>query len=125
MADWIDAAFVAVHADVVGVDSASVPLVNAVAAAAAYVQDARADLGWSVEGFVPSAAVKLGTAMLAWRLYQRKDAPLGVVTTSSGDPAQILYEDPDISRLLGIGSQSRRFVFGAPTRAVLDGYQTT
>ena len=115
MAPWIDAAYVAAHADIDGVDSTSAPLVNATAAAVAYVQEARPDLGWAAEGYAPSAAIKLGTAMLAWRLYQRKDAPLGVVTSATGDPATLLYEDPDIARLLSIGAHSTRFVFGGPT----------
>ncbi|WP_375425988.1 hypothetical protein [uncultured Friedmanniella sp.] len=123
MVSWIDAAFVAAHADVDGVSATDVPLVNATAAASAYVEEARSDLDWSGEGFVPSPAVKLGTAMLAWRLYQRKDAPLGIITSPTGDPLSILFEDPDIARLLGVGSQSGRFVFGAPTQ--LDGYRTT
>lgn len=115
MADWIDAAFVAAHADVKGVDPTGAALVNATAAAAAYVQDARPDLGWAVEGFAPSAAVKLGAAMLAWRLYQRRSAPLGVATSNTGEPVEILRTDPDIERLLGVGSAGR-FVFGAPAR---------
>lgn len=115
MADWIDAGYVAAHADVRGVDADSTPLANAVAAAAAYVEGARPDLDWTDDDFAPSPAIKLGTAMLAWRLYQRRAAPLGVTTSSTGEPVEILRDDPDIARLLGIGSQSGRFVFGAPT----------
>ena len=122
-ADWIDAAFVAVHADVAGTSPVGVPLINATAAAAAYVQGrARGDLPWDSGGWSVPADVKLGTAMLAWRLYERRNAPLGITTSSTGDPIEILREDPDIARLLGTGP-SGRFVFGAPTR--LDGYQTT
>ena len=120
---WIDAAYVAAHADVVGASPSEVPLGNATAAAAAYVQRVRADLPWDAAGWSVPADIKLGTAMLAWRLYERRAAPLGIATSSTGDPVEILREDPDIARLLGVGSAAGRFVFGAPSR--VDGYSTT
>lgn len=115
MADWLTPAFVAAHADVSGTPLAGAPLVNVCAAAQAYVRRVRDDLPWAQLGFgwsVP-ADVRLGAAMLAYRLYQRKAAPLGVTTSPSGDPVEILRSDPDIARLLGIEG-SGRFVFGAP-----------
>lgn len=115
MADWLTPAFVAAHADVAGTPLQGAPLVNVTAAAQAYVQRVRDDLPWAQLGFgwnVP-ADVKLGAAMLAFRLFQRKAAPLGVTTSPTGDPVEILRSDPDIARLLGIEG-SGRFVFGAP-----------
>lgn len=60
--------------------------------------------------FVPGADVVLGAALLAYRFYQRRRS-LG------SDPSQTFAslaesEDPDIARLLGVGSHGR-FVFGA------------
>lgn len=119
MADWLSPAFVAAHADVKGTPpstSAGSPLVNVCDAAAAYVERVRDDLPWARLGFgwsVP-ADVRLGSAMLAWRLFQRRAAPLGVTTSPTGDPVEILRNDPDIARLLGVEG-SGRFVFGAPS----------
>lgn len=113
MPGWCTPAGVVAHVDVKGVSASSVPLVNACAAAEAWVEGtARRDLAWTSEGFVPPADVKLGGLMLAWRWYQRRAAPLGVVTGPSGDPVEMLRNDPDIARLLGIGGNGR-FVFGA------------
>lgn len=117
MPGWCTAAGVVAHVDVKGVTASTVALVNACAAAEAWVEGtARRDLPWStpVDGhpYVPPADVKLGAFMLAWRWYQRRAAPLGVVTGPSGDPAEMLRNDPDIARLLGVGG-SGRFVFGA------------
>lgn len=104
MTDWIDATFVADNADVDGAPATSVPLINATAAAVAYVQRVRADLPWNSQGWSAPADVKLGTAMLAWRLYERRNSPLGITTTATGDMVSILRDDPDISRLLGVGA---------------------
>lgn len=117
MADWLTPAFVAAHADVSGTPLGGASLVNVAAAAQAYVERVRSDLPWAQLGWgwsVP-ADVKLGAAMLAFRLYQRRAAPLGVTTNPSGDPVEILRSDPDIARLIGIEG-SGRFVFGAPSR---------
>ena len=115
MADWLTPAFVAAHVDVEGTPLTGPSLANVTAAASAYVQRIRDDLPWSLLGFgwkVPPD-IKLGAAMLAWRLYQRRAAPLGITTSPTGDPVEILRSDPDIARLLGIEG-SGRFVFGAP-----------
>lgn len=58
--------------------------------------------------FTPSDRVRGGAALLAFRLYSRREAPLGVRGIKD-----ILLEDPDIGRMLGIG-RHRRFRFGAP-----------
>lgn len=85
-------------------------------AAAEYVEDLKPDefLGQS---FTPSARTLLGAAMLAHRWYSRRASPLGVAGYAEFGSAGILRYDPDIARLLGIGTESGRFVFGAPTGA--------
>lgn len=117
MPGWCTPTAVVGHVDVKGVSAAAVPLVNACAAAEAWVEGtARRDLPWATlvggQPYVPPADVRLGGLMLAWRWYQRRAAPLGVVTGPSGDPVEMLRNDPDIARLLGIGGNGR-FVFGA------------
>jgi hypothetical protein len=115
MPGWLTAQAVADHAEVKGVTGASVPLTSASAAAETWVEGtARPDLDWSAVGFAVPADVKLGAVMLAWRWYQRRASPLGVVTAPSGDPVSILRNDPDIARLLGVASGSEGpFIFGA------------
>lgn len=81
-----------------------------------YVEDRRADL---VTGDPPAFAatprIVGGAALLAYRLYQRRTAPLGTVATSEAI-GTILRDDPDVARMLGIG-RHRRFRFGAPRPA--------
>lgn len=64
-----------------------------------------------VTEFEPTPAVVLGAAMLAWRTYNRRTTPLGVLGASENGYAGIVREDPDIARYLGIGAAGR-FVFG-------------
>jgi hypothetical protein len=95
-------------------------LLMAANAAAEYVEELRPDLFLDPvppEGplFVPSSRVFLAAAMLAHRWYSRRSSPLGVAGYGELGAAGILRYDPDIARLLGIGSESGRFVFGAPT----------
>lgn len=116
MPGWLTAEAVANHVDVAGTPPTGVSLDNAAAAAEAWVEGtARRDLPWSSgteeAPYVPPADVRLGGLMLAWRLYERRTAPTGVVTTPTGDPAEFLRDDPDIRRLLGVGGS--RFKFGA------------
>lgn len=115
MPGWLTSDSVAAHAEVKGVTGASVPLISAAAAAEAWVEGtARPDLPWATVGYEPAADVYLGALMLAWRWYQRRASPLGVVTAPTGDPVEILRNDPDISRLLGVaGGAEGAFVFGA------------
>lgn len=115
MSGWLTPAAVVAHVQVKGVTSSTVPLVNACAAAEAWVEGtARRDLPWAEVGYQPPADVRLGALMLAWRWYERRTSPLGVVQSASGDPVEMLRNDPDIARLLGVG-RSARFVFGAGT----------
>lgn len=77
-----------------------------------YVEGKRADL---VTGdpavFTPTPAVVLGAAMLAYRLYQRRTTPLGILGATEDGYTGIIREDPDIARLLGVGGAGK-FVFG-------------
>jgi len=70
--------------------------------------------------FQADGAIKLGTAMLAHRWYQRRSSPLGAAQYSELG-ATILRYDPDIAKLLGIGTDGK-FMFGAavPVVEVLD-----
>jgi hypothetical protein len=96
-------------------------LVLAANAAAEYVEELRPELFLPGElpedpaVFTPTHRVKLAAAMLAHRWYSRRSSPLGVAGYGELGSAGILRYDPDIARLLGIGSESGRFVFGAPT----------
>ena len=85
------------------------PSEPALAAAAAYTQTRRPELDYSpdpAEGAnVPTADVVLGTRILAARLDARKGATLGV--QGFGDiVGSIARQDPDVTRLLGIGAHT-------------------
>lgn len=92
-------------------------------AAASYVEGLRTEL-WTpgdpladppVEPvFEPSPTVLLGAAMLAHRWYSRRGSPLGVLGYAELGASGILRYDPDIARLLMLGTEGGRFVFGAP-----------
>jgi hypothetical protein len=72
----------------------------------------------TADEFVPNDAIKLGTAMLAHRWYQRRTTPLGTAQFSEfGGGRSILRYDPDIARLLGIGTEGA-FMFGAAVPVV-------
>lgn len=89
-------------------------------AARDYVESRRPDLvtGDPAE-FAPTPAVVGGAALLAYRLYQRRTTPLGVLGVTDQGVSGILRDDPDISRMLGIGRHRRGRRFGAP-RIVTD-----
>ena len=82
---------------------------GALDAATEWVEDKRADV--FVDGD-PGARVKLGTAMLAHRWYQRRSSPMGTGGYAEFGADATLRHDPDIAKLLGIGTAGR-FVFGA------------
>lgn len=116
MPGWLTATEVAAHADVAGTPAdPGVSLTNACAAAEAFVERVRKDLSWPATGeagdFTPPKDVKLGALMLAWRWYQRRNTPLGMIVSPTGDPIEMLRDDPDIARLIGLGS-SGGFRFG-------------
>lgn len=84
---------------------------GALAAARTVVEGKRSDLkDGSI--FTPNDAIKLGTAMLANRWYERRSSPLGAAQFSEFGAGTILRYDPDIGRLLGIGTEGS-FNFGA------------
>lgn len=102
-------------------------LVLAVAAVNAYVPKipALATLWVVPEGetdpvFTPGADVEWGAVMLAARLHARRGATLGMVTGYQDFAGMVVRFDPDVARMLKIGSASGGFVFGAPTPAVVD-----
>lgn len=123
MPGWLTAKMVADNAEVTGVDETSVPLTAATDAAVWWVEHtARPDLAWTGVGFTVPPDVKLGAMMLAWRWYERRASPLGVVTSPTGDPVEILRNDPDIARLLGVAAgvgTEGPFIFGAVDRYAL------
>jgi hypothetical protein len=86
-------------------------------AAAEYVEDLHPEL-FTGQAFQPTARVRLGATMLANRWYQRRSSPLGIAGYAEMGGAGILRYDPDIARLLGIGTDGGAFVFGAPTTPV-------
>lgn len=100
-------------------------LTGAANAAAEYVEDIHPELYVDVldadgvtvlsSTFTPTDQVRLGSAMLAHRWFARRSSPLGVAGYAELGSAGILRYDPDIARLLGIGSEGGRFVFGAPS----------
>lgn len=119
MPGWLTPAAVVGHANVAGTPPNGVALVNVCAAAEAWIEaTARKDLPWSTANYQPPADVKLGGLMLAWRWYSRRSSPLGVVQTPTGDPAEMLRNDPDIARLLG--ATGSRFKFGAGRKPVVE-----
>lgn len=68
--------------------------------------------------FTPPDDVQLGAVMLASRLHARRGALLGTVSGYQDFAGMVMRQDPDIARLLRLGSSSPGFVFGAPTPAV-------
>lgn len=79
-------------------------------AVAAWVAGERPDLPWSdytapdvAEPVSPPADVLRGVLLLAARLYARRSSPTGVVTGYEGAVAELLRQDPDVERMVGIG----------------------
>ena len=67
--------------------------------------------------FVPPADVKLGGAMLAHRWHERRGSALGTTGYTEFGTGTILRHDPDIARMLRLGSFAP-FGFGAPSLPV-------
>lgn len=65
--------------------------------------------------FQASPKIVLGAAMLAYRIYDRRRTPAGLLGSSEDGYAGIIRDDPDIARFLGIGAAGK-FVFGATPR---------
>lgn len=92
-----------------------------VAAACEYVEGKRKDLFSTAVPpmFVAGPMIKLGTAMLANRLYARRTSPLGASQNVEFGGSDFLRQDPDIAKLLGIGIEGKP-VFGGARAAEID-----
>lgn len=120
MAEWLTASDVLAWAgEHVTVTVENPAVVMATAAAIAYAESESPQVvidgnGEAVEE--QPASVKLGTAMLAWRLIERRGTALGTAGLGPdfGGAAQIMRSDPDVARLLKVGPFAP-FSFGAPT----------
>ena len=62
-------------------------------------------------------SIKLGVAMLAHRWYARRLSPMGASQNVEFGGTEILRQDPDVAKLLGIGVEGP-FVFGAGTTLI-------
>lgn len=125
MAAWIDTDAVK---DFLGDDGPATDdgLALALDAAVVYVETEAASVSarpelWTGDApavFTPDALVKLGTAMLAARWYSRRSSLTGT-TGGYGEfgTGTILRYDPDIARMLRIGTFAP-FTFGSPTPPV-------
>lgn len=69
--------------------------------------------------FTPTADVCLGAVMLANRWHARRGTSLGTVGYAEFGTGTIMRYDPDIARLLRIGTSSP-FIFGAPSAPVVE-----
>ncbi|HEY9415285.1 MAG TPA: hypothetical protein VIQ30_11030 [Pseudonocardia sp.] len=123
MTEWLTAGQAAALVDT-SADPAAADWVGAVAAAVDYVsgpEGKRRDL-WSTDPvpvYAATAMVKLGTAMLANRWYARLRTPMGVSQNAEFGGTEILRQDPDIAKMLGIGTEGVP-VFGGARSAELD-----
>lgn len=122
MAEWLTAGQAAALVDSSAAPDA-VDWVGAVDAAVDYVsgpEGKRRDL-WSTDPvpvFLATATIKYGTALLAARWYARQGTPMGVSQNVEFGGTEILRQDPDIAKLLGIGSEGKP-VFGGARNAEL------
>lgn len=114
---WLDAETVTTALGNVAADLDAPAREAACTATRSFVEEKRGDL-WVSDGadpptltYTPPPRVVHGAALYAYRLYHRRNNPLGILGTTDVGPAGILREDPDIARLLGIG-RSRGFRFG-------------
>jgi hypothetical protein len=91
-------------------------LQDACNAAAAYVEGKHPGYfsDAAVPVYVPPADIKLGAIMLAARWYARRGSALGNAGFSEFGGDTILRHDPDIARLLRLGTFGA-FTFGAPS----------
>lgn len=122
MSTWLDLnqALALIEQEVDSVDPNSFE--GALDAACALVERKRPDLWVEVPAedpedppvvvFAADAAIRLGAAMLTHRLWERRSSPLGAAQFTEFGAGAILRYDPDIGRLLGIGTEGT-FNFGA------------
>jgi hypothetical protein len=116
VAEWLSAA------EAAGLVSATVGANDADwngshAGAVAYVERVRKDLfAGDPLVFVADGAIKYGTALLTNRLYTRRTSPLGTSQNVEFGGSDFLRQDPDIQKLLGIGSEGVPVFGGARSR---------
>lgn len=124
MAEWLSPALAAALVESsASVDGAA--WTGDVEAAVAYVEKKRADL-FNTEVppvFVAGADIKLGTAMLANRMYARRNSPLGTSQNVEFGGSDFLRQDPDIAKMLGLGADGP-VVFGGARARELDALET-
>jgi hypothetical protein len=90
------------------------------AGAVAYVERMRKDLfAGTPPVFVAGGDVLYGTALLINRLYARRTSPLGTSQNVEFGGSDFLRQDPDVAKLLGIGSEGKP-VFGGARAAEID-----
>lgn len=116
MSVWLSPEAAAAMVEVSATAAASSAWAADVDAACAWVERKRRDLFTTDDPavFVADGAIKLGTAMFANRLYARRKSPLGTSQNVEFGGSDFLRQDPDISKLLGLGAEGK-FRFGAPT----------
>lgn len=91
------------------------PFAAALEAATGYVEEHHPELVDTDGNFVPTPQIRYGTALLALRWYGRRAAATS--NADEGAVADVISDDPDLARMLGIGVRGR-VVFGAPTLPV-------
>lgn len=115
MSAWLNAAAAAAMVEVSTTTAATAAWEADVEAACEWVEDKRKDLfAGDPPVFEAGPRVKLGTAMFANRLYARRKSPLGTSQNVEFGGSDFLRQDPDIAKLLGVGTEGK-FTFGAPT----------
>lgn len=120
MAAWLTYSVAAAMVEASVVADSDVAWQADVDAAAAFIERRRKDLFVGDPAvFTPGADVKLGTAMLANRLYARRTSPLGTSLNTEFGGSDFLRSDPDIAKLCGIESEGK-FVFGAARTTVVE-----
>lgn len=111
---WLDVTDVTTDASLqLAVDAVNdyVPTIPALVALGTFDEDG------VLTDFAPTADVKLGGAMLAHRWHERRGSALGVTGYTEFGTGTILRHDPDIARMLRLGSFAP-FDFGAPSLPV-------
>lgn len=83
-------------------ESESEPLQLATAAAVALVESYHGPIDNSSQP-AGAANMKLGTIMLAARVYRRRNSPAGVEALGELGPVYVSRNDPDLAQLLKIG----------------------
>ena len=119
MTEWLSAGQAVALTNISAAPDA-VDWVAAVAASCEYVEDKRKDLNIGTPPvFTPGPLIIYGTAMLSNRWYTRMRSPMGASQNVEFGGSEILRQDPDIAKMLGIGTEGKP-VFGGARAAELD-----